>query len=330
VYYGLDMEKKSEQEFLLGGQAVIEGVMMRSPNYYAVAVRKTNGDIVVHRKHHPKLSTRLPWTGWPLIRGVASLGQTLGIGISALNFSADIALEEEAEATGEKKQEMGGWTMFGIMAIAIAFAFGMIVFLPLLITKWIVAAVPMLDNDFMFNIVDGIFRLSFFLIYIFLISFMEDIQRVFQYHGAEHKAVHASEKEKEVTVDSSRKYSPYHPRCGTSFLLFVMTISILVFSMTPRELPFWQLLLIRTPLIPVIAGISYEVLRLTAKLSSSKIFSFLSAPGMLLQHLTAKEPDEEQLEVGVISLQHVIELEKEFQGEPFPAELELVTIPAGK
>lgn len=322
------MPKKDEKEFLLGGQAVIEGVMMRSPNYYTVAVRRANGDIAVKRKHHPKLSERYKWTGLPFIRGVAMLGQTLSIGIGALNFSAEMAMEDEAEE-GKEAKKPGKMSMFFTIAIAMLFAFGLVVFLPLLLTDLTIGLFPAFDNSIAYNTIDGLYRIIFFLTYIVLISLMPDIKRVFQYHGAEHMAVYASEKDPEISVETASKHSPYHPRCGTSFLLLVMLVAIAVFSFTPHNESFWFKLLVRTPLIPVIAGVSYEVLRLTAKLSKSRLFAFLSAPGMWLQRLTAKHPDETQLEVSVVALNEVIDLENKFEGAPLPGEAdELMILPA--
>jgi uncharacterized protein YqhQ len=317
--------ENNEKEFLLGGQAVIEGVMMRSPNYYTVAVRKPDGNIVVQQKHKPKVSEKHKWLGWPFIRGVAALGQSLSIGMGALNFSAEVAIEEEEGKDGEKA-EFGGWAMFGVVAFAIIFAVLLVVVLPLFLTDITIHLIPALDNPIGFNTVDGIFRVLAFLSYILSISLMPDIKRVFQYHGAEHMAVYASEKEKEITVENSKKYSPYHPRCGTSFLLLVMLVSIVVFSFTPHKGEFLIRLLIRTPLIPVIAGVSYEVLRATAKVSEHKLFCVLSAPGMLLQRLTAKHPDEKQLEVSVTALNRVMALEEELDGKPVPQDQEEIIL----
>lgn len=320
-----NMSEKNEKEFLLGGQAVIEGVMMRSPNYYTVAVRKPDGSIVVQQKHKPKLSDKHKWMGWPFIRGVAALGQSLSIGMGALNFSAEVAIEEEEDKEG-KKAEFGGWAMFGVVAFAIVFAVLLVVVLPLFLTDLTMSLLPALNNPIGYNTVDGLFRVLAFLTYIVSISLMPDIRRVFQYHGAEHMAVYASEKEKEITVENAKKYSPYHPRCGTSFLLLVMLVSIVVFSFTPHKGEFLFKLFIRTPLIPVIAGLSYEVLRATAKVSEHRLFSILSAPGMMLQRLTAKHPDEKQLEVSVTALNRVITLENELQGKPLSKEMEEIII----
>lgn len=323
------MPKDKSKEFLLGGQAVIEGVMMRSPNYYAVAVRKESGDIALIQRHHPRITDRHKILAMPFIRGLVLLGQNLGIGIKSLNFSADILAAEEAEAKGEEASKSGfsGVTAAISITIAILFAFGLVVFLPLFLTDLSVSLFPVLDHPLAYNAIDGLFRVIFFISYILLISFIPDILRVFQYHGAEHMSVYASERDDEITVETSQKHSPYHPRCGTSFLLLVMIVAIVVFSFTPTKAVFWTKLLIRTPLIPLIAGVSYELLRITSKLNSHRLFSFLSAPGMWLQRLTAKKPDSSQLAVAVLALNKVIKLEEDFQGQPLPpSDLETQTI----
>jgi uncharacterized protein YqhQ len=321
------MSGKKDKEFLLGGQAVIEGVLMRSPRYYAVAVRRPNGDIAIKRKHQPRLTDRYRWLGLPFIRGIVTLGQTLALGINALNYSAEMASDEHDTGSEDvKKSSSGGWALAITITFAVVFAFGLVVFLPLLLTDLTIHILPALDTPLAFNTIDGLFRVLFFLLYIVLISLMPDIRRVFQYHGAEHMSVHASENEKEISVNNARAYSPYHPRCGTSFLLLVMLVAILVFSLTPHRGNFWIRLLIRTPLVPLIAGVSYEVLRITARLNRKGLFAVLSAPGLWLQRLTAKHPDEKQLEVGVVALNQVLLLEHELDGEPVPAEEEDIII----
>jgi uncharacterized protein YqhQ len=329
-------DKKAKDDFLLGGQAVIEGVLMRSPNYYTVAVRKASGEIVLQRRHKPRITDRHPVLGWPVVRGVMLLAQTLGIGISALNFSADVLAAEEEEKKGKgekrrkkKKEGLSRTAMALTLIAALAVAFLMIVFLPLWLTDLVKAVLPAVGNPLLYNLVDGIFRVIIFLLYILLISLLPDIRRVFQYHGAEHMSVHARERKAgELSVEAAGGLSPYHPRCGTSFLLLVMIVAILIFSLTPTNEPFWIKLLIRTPLIPLIAGVSYEVLKLTARLQKGLLFRILSAPGLWLQRLTARRPDDKQLAVAVTALKDVIDLENRFGGDPIPAELESGLIPA--
>ncbi|HUX08485.1 MAG TPA: DUF1385 domain-containing protein [Acidobacteriota bacterium] len=323
--------ESNNQDFLLGGQAVIEGVLMRSPNYYAVAVRKQNGDVVLRRSHQPNVTKRHRLLGLPFIRGIFLLGQTLMIGISALNFSAAVLSEEEDEkkeksnVKAKAKGELSKWSVGLMLLLAFAFAFLLVVFLPLWLTDLMKILLPGLENPVLYNSVDGLFRVAVFLAYILLISLLPDIKRVFQYHGAEHMSVYASEAvgaDEKVSVQKAREHSPYHPRCGTSFLLLVMMVAILVFSFTPTRESFWIKLLIRTPLIPVIAGISYELLKLTSKLRNGGLFAFLSAPGIWLQRLTARKPDDSQLEVAVLALNEVRDLERQFEGRPIPQEME--------
>ncbi len=330
--------ESNNQDFLLGGQAVIEGVLMRSPNYYTVAVRKQNGDVVLRRSHQPNVTKRHRLLGLPFIRGVVLLGQTLMIGISALNFSAAVLSEEEDEKKGEVKRkakgkgELSKWSIGLMMLIAFAFAFLLVVFLPLWLTDLMKMLLPSLENPIFYNSMDGLFRVAIFLAYILLISLLPDIKRVFQYHGAEHMSVYASEAvglDEKVSVQAAREHSPYHPRCGTSFLLLVMLVAILVFSFTPTKESFWVKLLIRTPLIPVIAGVSYELLKLTSKLRKGGLFTFLSAPGIWLQRLTARKPDDSQLEVAVLALNEVRDLEQQFGGSPIPPEMEQSLLSGG-
>jgi len=329
-----------EGDFLLGGQAVIEGVLMRSPNYWAVAVRKESGEVVVRRRHQPRITDRHPVLGWPVIRGVVLLGQALAIGVRALNFSAAVLSEEEDKRRGrtKKKSKFAGLSAAAAVALAVALAFALIVFLPLWLTDMAAVWLPALEQPLAYNLVDGVLRILIFIGYILLISLLPDIRRVFQYHGAEHMSVHAhdegckADKEDkaggegkgcvEPSVERARGHSPYHPRCGTSFLLLVMVAAILIFSLTPTRGPFWIRLLIRTPLIPLIAGVGYELLKLTSRLKSRRLFAILTAPGLWLQRLTARRPDDRQLAVAVEALRQVLELEERYGGGPIPAEQE--------
>ena len=322
---------KKEEDLLLGGQAVIEGVMMRSPNYYTVAVRREDGTLEIRRRHKPRITEKHPILGWPVIRGIMLLGQILVIGIQALNFSAAVATEEEDKKkgkSGEHKSEMSRWSMFLMLTFAVVIAFCLIVFLPLWLTDMTKLIIPALGNPLLYNTFDGLYRVAIFLSYILLISLLPDIRRVFQYHGAEHMSVHASEQESEITLESARKHCPYHPRCGTSFLLLVMIIAVVVFSFTPTESGLLLKLALRTPLVPLIAGLSYEALRLTARLQGHRLLRVLSAPGLWLQRLTARKPTDDQLAVAVVALRDVIELEERFEGGPIPEELERATEPA--
>lgn len=287
----------------VGGQAVIEGVMMRSPRSMAVAVRKPNGEIVVKRQGLTFFSEKSYLGKLPLLRGVLTLISALVLGIQALNFSANQALSEE-------EQETPSWTMSITFAVALCFGIFLFFLVPLYLTKWLRFAIPMISHSgLLFNLVDGVIRLAIFLLYLWSISFSKEIRRVFQYHGAEHKSIFAFEAGEELTVDRVKGYSCLHPRCGTSFLLIVMVVSILIFALIPHALPFGYKVASRVIFIPLIAGISYEIIRLADRKKEKKGVQYFIKPGLWLQRLTAHEPSEDQIAVAIRALQEVLELE---------------------
>lgn len=290
----------------IGGQAVLEGVMMRAPRALAIAVRRPSGEIVVKREAMPPLSERYPIVKLPLVRGAVALVTSLVIGIKALNFSANEAIEEEVDEQGEsKKEELTSWALAGTMTVAFVFGIGLFFFLPLYLTKLLVPVIG--DNNVVFNLVDGLIRVVIFLLYIWGIARMKDIQRVFQYHGAEHKTIFAFENGEELSLESVKKYSRLHPRCGTSFLLIVMLVSIAVFSLIPKLWPFAFKALARVVLLPLIAGISYEFLKWSAKNDHHPLVKLVITPGLALQRLTTREPDDDQLEVAIRSVQEALD-----------------------
>ena len=294
---------KTHPVIRVGGQAVIEGVMMRSPRSMAVAVRKPNGEIVVKRQGLTFFSEKSSLGKLPLLRGILTLLSALVLGIQALNFSANQALSE-----GE--QETSSWTMSITFAVALCFGIFLFFLVPLYLTKWMRFAIPMIsDSGLLFNLVDGVIRLIIFLLYLWSISFSKEIRRVFQYHGAEHKSIFAFEAGEELTVDRVKGYSCLHPRCGTSFLLIVMVVSILVFALIPHSLPFGYKVASRVIFIPLIAGISYEIIRFADRKKEKKGIQVLIRPGLWLQRLTAHEPSEDQIAVALRALQEVLELE---------------------
>ena len=297
----------------IGGQAVIEGVMMRAPRSMAIAVRRANGEIVVQRNMVVPLSERFPVVKLPIVRGAVALFSSLITGIKTLNFSANEAMVEEKGE--EKKEELSSWAMAGTMAIA--FGFGILLFfiLPLYVTKWLTQLAVISDNNIVFNLVDGVIRVAVFLLYIWSISRMKDIQRVFQYHGAEHKSIFAFEAGDELTVANVRGYSRLHPRCGTSFLLIVMLVSIVIFSLIPKLWPFYMKAGARIVLLPLIAGVSYEFLKWSAKNDHSPLVKLIIAPGLALQRLTTREPDDNQLEVAIRSMQEALEVNAGFKDD---------------
>jgi len=285
----------------IGGQAVIEGVMMRAPRSVAIAVRRPSGEIVIKKEEVIPLSERFPLVKLPIMRGAVALFASLIIGIKALNFSANEAMVEEE---GPEKEELSSWAMAGTMAVA--FGFGILLFfiLPLYLTKLLVPIIG--SSNIVFNLVDGVIRVAVFLLYIWAISRMKDIQRVFQYHGAEHKSIFAFEAGEALSVDTVRKYSCLHPRCGTSFLLIVMLVSIGIFSLIPKLWPFYMKAGSRIVLLPLIAGVSYELLKWSAKNDHSRLVKLVIAPGLALQRLTTREPDDGQIEVAIRSMEEAL------------------------
>ena len=308
-----------EEEVLLGGQAVLEGVMMRSPRSMAVAVRKPTGEIEVLRKEIPVLGERYPILKLPVLRGAVVMIQALVLGISSLNFSAEAAFEdlskaEAAPAAPAAKAEKGtskAATVAIALSVIASLAFGMALFflLPLALTDFVKRFAPALQHGVVYNLVDGGFRIALFLAYLFGISLLRDIKRVFEYHGAEHKTVYAHEGKLDLTVENVKRQSRLHPRCGTSFLLFVMVVSILVFSVLPTRLPFYIMIFPRLAMVPLIAGLSYEAIRWSARRKNA-LAAALIRPGLWLQRLTTREPDDSQIAVAIRALSEALEMER--------------------
>jgi uncharacterized protein YqhQ len=296
------ISNKREEQLRVGGQAVIEGVMMRSPNSMAIAVRRPNGEIVVRRERLTFFSEKTFFSKLPLVRGVMNLLSALILGMKALNFSANQALEEE--------KETGPWTMGITFVFALCFGVFLFFLIPLFLTKWLRFAIPVVsENGILFNLVDGIIRLIIFLAYLWAISLFKEIQRIFQYHGAEHKSIFAFESGESLRPDRVKGFSHLHPRCGTSFLLIVMVVSILVFALIPHHLSFGYKVASRVVFIPLIAGLSYEFIRFADRNRESKGMQYFIKPGLWLQRMTAREPSETQIEVALRALQEVLELE---------------------
>jgi uncharacterized protein YqhQ len=306
----------SPEDILVGGQAVIEGVMMRTPYAYAVAVRRADGSMTVKKELVRRLADTWKPLTWPVIRGFAVLLQSLALGIRTLNFSFNTAMadaepkpQKEKTAEAPKKAKGGDWLPVALsMGMALVVAVLVFILAPLWITTWLKNYFTAIHNWFVFNVVDGVIRVVFFLAYILLISRMKDIKRVFQYHGAEHKVVHTWEAKEELTVENARRKSTLHPRCGTSFLLFVMVVSIVVFSIFKFQ-AFWAIFLSRVVLIPVISGLSYELIRLSAPRCRKGFFRMIVLPGLSLQRITTQEPGDDQLEVAIRALQEALELD---------------------
>ena len=334
---------ESGEETLVGGQAVLEGVMMRSPHAWAIACRKPSGEVVTMSEPLQRPSEKHKWMGWPVVRGVMTLGYAMNLGYRALRFSANVAIEDaiqkeeaavkvatpvlalpEGSAAGsladtslpEKRQKaltISGWMAAVNVVFSLAFFIFMYKYLPLLAATELKKANPALGGQVVFNLVDGVVRLVLFLLFIWGVSLFRDIRRVYEYHGAEHKTVFAFEDGKPLETFEVQKYSTYHPRCGTSFLMTVMLISIGFYMLIPFT-TFWARFASRIALLPIIAGVSYEIIRFAAKHRGS-LFAMMTAPGLWLQRITTQPPSDEQAQCAITALDQAMALEKEHGGE---------------
>ncbi len=319
---------ESGEETLVGGQAVLEGVMMRSPHAWGIAVRKPSGEMVTHSEPLERPSERHKWMGWPVVRGVMTLGHAMTLGFRALKFSANAALEEitandpdkkdpESKAPDSKDQgkkfEITGWMAGVNMAFSVAFFIFMYKYLPLVAATELKKVNPVFGQQFLFNLVDGLVRIAMFLLFVWGVSLWKDIRRVYEYHGAEHKTVFAFENGDPLETAAVQKYSTYHPRCGTSFLMTVMIISMVVYMAIPVH-TFWARFGIRIALLPLIAGVSYEIIRFAAKHRGS-LFALMTAPGLWLQRITTQPPDDREVECAIVALDEAMKLEKTHGGE---------------
>ena len=290
-------------EFHYGGQAVMEGVMMRGRKHMATVVRRSDGELVNNTQLVPALYTgRLRMV--PLVRGITVLIESLALGIKTLMYSANVALEEEGE-------KMEGWPVWLIMAFALAVAVALFFITPLFITRLF-----SLESTLLFHLIEGIIRLAFFIAYLKLISLMPDIKRVFAYHGAEHKTINAYEAGIPLEVEAVKEYGKAHVRCGSSFMFMVLLLAILVFSLIGRP-TLWLMVLSRIVLVPVIAALGYELVYFTARHTNNPLVKVIIAPGLWLQSMTTREPDDGQIEVAIAALNLVLEAE---QAEEVPAE----------
>jgi uncharacterized protein YqhQ len=304
---------ESGEETLVGGQAVLEGVMMRSPHAWGIAVRKPDGGVATHSETLERPSEKHKWMGWPIIRGVMTLGYAMSLGFRALRYSANVALDQVPADEKGKKLEISGWLATVNIVISLAFFIFMYKFLPLLAATELKRIDPVFGGRILFNLVDGLVRLALFLFFIFGTSLLKDIRRVYQYHGAEHKTVFAFENNDPLNTGEVQKYSTYHPRCGTSFLMTVMIISILIYTLVPA-VTFWGKFAARIALLPLIAGLSYEIIRYAAKHRGS-LFALMTAPGLWLQRITTQPPDDTQVQCAITALDEAMDLEKQNGGE---------------
>jgi uncharacterized protein YqhQ len=327
---------ESGEETLVGGQAVLEGVMMRSPHAWAIACRKPSGEVVTMSEPLERPSEKHKWMGWPIVRGVMTLGYAMNLGYRALRFSANVAIEDIMEEDGdgkpaqpvaaaakgsepppaqsrEKAAAISGWLAAVNVVISLAFFIFTYKYLPLLAATELKKLDPALGGRIIFNLVDGGIRLVLFLLFIWGVSLWKDIRRVYEYHGAEHKTVFAFENGDPLTTTEVQKYSTFHPRCGTSFLMTVMLISIGFYMLIPYT-TFWARFASRIALLPVIAGVSYEIIRFAAKHRGS-LFALMTAPGLWLQRITTKPPSDDEAQCAIVALEHAMSLEKERGGE---------------
>ncbi|MDA1060411.1 MAG: DUF1385 domain-containing protein [bacterium] len=315
----VDDEKPVEGiDFAVGGQAVIEGVMMRSPNNITVAVRKPNGKIKVKKNHYQTITQRYKRLNVPIIRGVVNLFEMMIVGTKAINFSANESLDEaEDELKKESKPPSKIEKVLEVILFTISFilAMALSIFLfkalPLWITTYLEShSTYIAKNYIVFNLIDGLIKMSIFLSYIFILSLIPSFRRIFEYHGAEHKSIFNYENKIPLNVENASKQIRFHPRCGTSFILIVFTLSIIVYTFIPKQPDFINNLLVRLAALPLIAGISYEYLKLSARHMDNVFVKALVTPGLWFQRLTTKEPDEKQLAVGLKSLKDALAMEK--------------------
>jgi len=294
----------------VGGQAVIEGVMMRSPRRIVTAVRRKDGRITVKNERYIALSKRYRVLGWPLLRGVISFFEMLVIGLKTLNYSAEAAMEDLEENGQEKKK--GGSGLFLIFSLVVGLALGLAIFffVPLLLTSLL----KIHRGAVGFNLVAGAIRIILFLAYVWTISRFGELRRIFEYHGAEHKSIYAYEEGQELTPETVRRFSTRHPRCGTSFLLIVALVAIVIFALADTvfswktgHLPgLFQRLLIHFLLLPLVAGSSYELLKFSGRSRHHPVVRFFMSPGLWLQRITTREPSDDQLAVALMALKEAL------------------------
>jgi len=277
-----------------GGQAVIEGVMMRSPLKYAIAVRRPDKEIILKIGKLKSLSNKLKFLKWPIFRGIVNLVESLILGLKALTYSAE-------QATGEE-EKINSVEMFFTIVIAFGLFIVFFIALPTAVARYLDRY---LSNVIVYNLFEGLLRISIFIAYLFFISKIKDIRRVFEYHGAEHKVIYTYEAGEELNVDNVKKHSTLHPRCGTSFIFIVLIMSILVFSLLGKQTLLLRIAY-RIAIIPIIAGLSYEILKLSAKNMNKTLVKWAVMPGLWFQRLTTNEPDDAQIEVAIKALKGVL------------------------
>ena len=318
----LPVLENGEETTLVGGQAVMEGVMMRSPHSYCVAVRKADGRIVTEESPLPRLADRYSIFKLPVLRGLGTLGHAMWLGMKALRFSADCAMSDlstEEEATGQREKvesvtrEGGSWKMVLNIGFSLVFMIALYKFVPLYLATLQGRHFPEVSSRFAINMMDGTLRIAIFLGFMLLLSRLREMHRVFEYHGAEHRVVFNFESGQPVNVDNAQRFVTWHPRCGTSFLVVVLIIAMACYAFLPFD-SFWAKFVARIALLPVIVGVSYEVIRFAAKRQRG-LMAVLTRPGLWLQRVTTQAPSNSQTEVAIHALQRAMELERAQGGE---------------
>lgn len=304
----LPVLENGEETTLVGGQAVMEGVMMRSPHSYCVAVRKPDYKIVTQESALPRLSDRYPIFKLPVFRGLGTLGHAMWLGMKALKFSAECALETASGSEKVEKKELGSGAMVLQIGFSLAFMIALYKFVPLYLATLLGHHFPAVGGRFAINMVDGSLRIAIFLGFMFLLSRMKEMHRVFEYHGAEHRVVFNFESGQPVTVENAQRFVTWHPRCGTSFLVVVLIIAMICYAFLPLD-NFWLKFIARVALLPLIVGVSYEVIRFAAKRRGG-LLSLLTQPGLWLQRVTTQPPSNQQTEVAIHALGRAMELEE--------------------
>lgn len=299
--------ESGETGILVGGQAVMEGVMMRAPHAYAVAVRRPDGALATTTRHLVQPCERNRIWGWPMLRGLATLGQAMALGVRALRFSSRELLGKDSQ------EEAGSWTLMASVAASLIFFIAFYKFVPLLAATGLARLAPAFGGQILFNLADGVIRILLFLAFIGGLALLPDIRRVYQYHGAEHKVVFNFESGQPVDVAHARAFTTLHPRCGTSFMIVIMLLAMGLYILIPAQ-TFAIRFVIRIALLPVIAALAYEIIRFGAKHSRS-VFALLARPGLWLQRITTQEPSDDQLACAIRSLDEAMGLERRQGGE---------------
>jgi uncharacterized protein YqhQ len=306
----LPILESGEETTLVGGQAVMEGVMMRAPHSYCVAVRKPSGEIVTEDLPVARMSEKYPWLKYPILRGLGTLGQAMALGMKALKFSTNAALDD---GSTEKPAEVPAWMMTVQVILMLVFFVAVYKFIPLKLTEYLSNWAPSIKGQIAFNAVDGLIRLAIFIGFLLLLSRAKEIHRVFEFHGAEHKVVFNFESGKPVSVENAQQFVTWHPRCGTSFMFVIMLISMLVYMIVPAP-TFAAKMIERIAFLPFIIGLSYELIRFAAKRRGS-FLALLTAPGLWTQRITTKPPSDEQTAIAIRALEGAMALEAKQGGE---------------